>query len=106
MLDAGYVDAFRTLQPDDGPHVADRDPHVRLDYLFVPVAVCRSRGRVRCGAPSAGRGRLDHYPVVSDITIDGGLETPRRAPSFRRSIEETQEVMRYSDRDHHQIGYR
>ena len=37
VLDAGYVDAFRSLQPDlVGYTFPTWDPHVRLDYLFVP----------------------------------------------------------------------
>ena len=37
MLDAGYGDGFRTLRPDDrGYTFPTWDPHVRLDYVFVP----------------------------------------------------------------------
>jgi exonuclease III len=35
MLDAGYVDGYRTLHPDDkGYTFPTWDPHVRLDYVF------------------------------------------------------------------------
>ena len=37
VLDAGYADAFRHLHPNlVGSTFPPRDPHVRLDYLFVP----------------------------------------------------------------------
>lgn len=37
MLDAGYLDVYRTLYPDDkGYTFPTWDPHVRLDYAFVP----------------------------------------------------------------------
>lgn len=37
VLDAGYVDVFRRLHPDAvGNTFPTWDPHVRLDYLFVP----------------------------------------------------------------------
>jgi len=37
MLDAGYADGFRTLHPDvKGYTFPTWDPHVRLDYVFVP----------------------------------------------------------------------
>jgi len=39
MLDAGYGDGYRTLHPDDkGYTFPTWDPHVRLDYVFVPKA--------------------------------------------------------------------
>jgi endonuclease/exonuclease/phosphatase family metal-dependent hydrolase len=39
MLDASYLDAYRTVHTDDpGYTFPVRDPHVRLDYVFVPAA--------------------------------------------------------------------
>jgi endonuclease/exonuclease/phosphatase family metal-dependent hydrolase len=39
VLDAGYVDAFRLRHPDQsGATMPAGDPHVRLDYAFVPDA--------------------------------------------------------------------
>ena len=39
VLDAGYGDGFRMLHPDDkGYTFPTWDPHVRLDYVFVPRA--------------------------------------------------------------------
>ena len=37
IKDAGYVDGYRTLHPDDkGYTFPVWDPHLRLDYMFVP----------------------------------------------------------------------
>jgi len=47
MIDEGYTDAFRLLHPrDNGYTFPTWDPHVRLDYVFMPkryeerIAVC------------------------------------------------------------------
>ncbi len=36
MLEAGYVDGYRKFHGDEGHTFTARDPHVRLDYAFVP----------------------------------------------------------------------
>jgi hypothetical protein len=37
VLDAGYADGFRLRHPESGGHTFPTwDPHVRLDYAFVP----------------------------------------------------------------------
>jgi endonuclease/exonuclease/phosphatase family metal-dependent hydrolase len=68
VLDAGYVDAFRLKHPEeDGFTMPSSDPHVRLDYAFVPAAY--TDAVVSCDvvthpdAPAAS----DHLPVVLDI---------------------------------------
>jgi len=69
VLDAGYRDAFRHLQPDlVGLTFPTWGPHVRLDYLFVPE---RFLDRVaRCQVVTEGKVReaSDHYPLVSELT--------------------------------------
>ena len=68
VLENGYVDAFRALHPEDpGLTVPTIDPHVRLDYLFVPVAF-RDR-LVACEVvrhPDAVTAS-DHFPVMADF---------------------------------------
>ena len=68
ILNAGYVDAFRKLHPDDrGLSFPVWDPHVRLDYVFAPAG---HAGRVlRCEVvqhASAARAS-DHFPLLSEI---------------------------------------
>ena len=68
VLDAGYVDAFRALQPDLIGHTFPTwDPHVRLDYLFVPQP-CRERVS-RCQVFSANEvcDASDHFPLIAEL---------------------------------------
>lgn len=71
VIDAGYVDAFKALHPaDPGMTLPTTDPHVRLDYVFVPKP---HAGRVlACDVVTdpAAVGASDHLPVVSDFQID------------------------------------
>lgn len=68
VLDAGYVDAYRLLHPDDaGFTMPARDPHVRLDYTFVPGAY---RDRIiNCDVVQHPEvtNASDHHPVVLDL---------------------------------------
>jgi endonuclease/exonuclease/phosphatase family metal-dependent hydrolase len=72
VLDAKYVDAYRLKHvADPGLTLPTRDPHVRLDYVFVPgahaerIAACEV---VR--HPDAVRAS-DHFPLVADFKLDG-----------------------------------
>lgn len=71
MLDAGYADAFRTLSPDSaGFTFPTWDPHVRLDYVFVPG---RTRDTIRrcevlTDAPRAAEAS-DHFPLLAELAI-------------------------------------
>jgi exodeoxyribonuclease III len=72
VLDAGYVDAFRLKHPTgQGPTLPTWNPHLRLDYVFVPQHFA---DRVlRCDVvqhPEAVRAS-DHFPVVADLKADG-----------------------------------
>jgi exodeoxyribonuclease-3 len=68
VLDAGYVDAFRALNPDLVGHTFPTwDPHVRLDYLFVPQPCA---GRVsQCQVFSANEvlEASDHFPLIAEL---------------------------------------
>ena len=68
VLDAGYVDAYRALAPDDaGVTFPTWDPHLRLDYVFVPETY-RSRlttCRVVREAPAAEAS--DHFPLLAEF---------------------------------------
>ena len=68
VLDAGYRDAFRHLHPDlVGSTFPTWDPHIRLDYLFVPDAFVQevTAGEVVDG--DAARAASDHLPLVGDL---------------------------------------
>jgi endonuclease/exonuclease/phosphatase family metal-dependent hydrolase len=69
-LDEGYIDAWRSLHPNDaGFTFPTWDPHVRLDYVFVParyadrVAVCE----VLFTPPELVREASDHAPILVEV---------------------------------------
>ena len=73
MLDAGYNDGYRMLHPEDeGYTFPTWDPHVRLDYVFVPHAfanrlvacdvICEPQQRVQAAS--------DHCPLVAELKMD------------------------------------
>lgn len=70
ILDAGYVDAFRATHPErPGFTFPTWDPHVRLDYLFVPS---RHRQQLRSceivDTPGV-RSASDHLPLLSVVDV-------------------------------------
>jgi exodeoxyribonuclease-3 len=70
VLDAGYVDVFRGAHPtDSGFTLPTTNPHIRLDYVFVPqseVTRIVSCDVVRHPAAVAAS---DHFPVVADFQV-------------------------------------
>lgn len=73
VLDASYVDGYRTLHPDEmGYTFPTWDPHVRLDYVFVP-ATFKDR-LLSCEVirePEALiKAATDHCPLVAELKID------------------------------------
>lgn len=68
VLDAGYVDVFRRLQPDVvGYTFPTWDPHVRLDYLFVPSPFADRVPRCDVVTGGAVREASDHHPLVAEL---------------------------------------
>ena len=70
MLDAGYADGFRTRHPDDrGYTFPTWDPHVRLDYVFVPKTfVSRlSKTEVITEPKDRVRAASDHCPLIAEL---------------------------------------
>ena len=70
MLDEGYVDAWRSLHPNGpGYTFPTWDPHVRLDYVFLPeryadrIAVCE----VFMTPPEVIRAASDHAPILVEV---------------------------------------
>ena len=67
MLDARYIDGYRTLHPDDkGFTFPTWAPHVRLDYLFLPapyvdrLKACEVVRTIPQAAPAS-----DHFPLLT-----------------------------------------
>jgi exodeoxyribonuclease-3 len=68
VLDAGYLDAFRLKHPNaPGYTVPAPDPHVRLDYAFVPAAYVDKVLTCDIVTHPDTATASDHLPVVVDI---------------------------------------
>lgn len=69
VLDAGYVDAFRALQPElVGYTFPTWDPHVRLDYLFVPKPCLDRVSRCQVFSANEVLAASDHFPLIAELT--------------------------------------
>lgn len=71
MLDAGYVDGYRSINPlEKGFTFPTWNPHVRLDYIFLPARFgdrlkgCQVRDESLSVAPAS-----DHFPLLADFEI-------------------------------------
>jgi exodeoxyribonuclease III len=71
VLDAGYFDAYRTLHPDrPGLTMPSWNPHVRLDYVFVPRGFAdRMLSCEVVDHPESSKAS-DHLPVVAELQVE------------------------------------
>ena len=72
VLDAGYMDGFRTLHEDErGYTFPTWDPHVRLDYVFVPKTF--SEKLITCDVvlepAEVIKAASDHCPLLAQLDI-------------------------------------
>lgn len=70
VFDQGYVDAWRLKHPQgSGFTFPTTDPHVRLDYVFVPEAFAARV--VRCEIVQDGRAAAasDHFPLLAELDV-------------------------------------
>lgn len=71
MRDSGYVDGYRHLHPaDKGYTFPVWDPHLRLDYVFLPQQF--SERLIQCEVISRGIASKasDHFPLLSHLDFD------------------------------------
>jgi exodeoxyribonuclease III len=69
MLDAGYRDGYRSLHTDTGLTFPVWDPHVRLDYIFLPASHIEKL--TACSVITDQPNILeasDHFPLLSEIS--------------------------------------
>lgn len=71
LLKAGYADGYRIFHPHDkGYTFPTWDPHVRLDYLFVPEPFAdRLKACDIVNTPPLVREASDHFPLLAQIDI-------------------------------------
>ena len=68
VLDAQYVDAFRSRDADDsGLTFPTWAPHVRLDYVFVPVAFAARVPVCRVVRDDPSVKASDHFPLLAEL---------------------------------------
>lgn len=68
MLDAGFLDGFRLLHPDDAGHTFPTwRPHVRLDFVFVPGSLARQLSRCEVIQTDGIAKASDHFPLVAEL---------------------------------------
>lgn len=68
MLDAGYADSYRKFHKDDGYTFPVWNPHVRLDYLFIPKQFETRVTKCDVVTNVAGvREASDHFPLLSEL---------------------------------------
>ncbi len=71
MLTANYRDGYRTLHPDDkGYSFPTWDPHLRLDYVFVPNSFApRLQSCQVITQPADVAQASDHFPLLAQLDI-------------------------------------
>jgi endonuclease/exonuclease/phosphatase family metal-dependent hydrolase len=72
LLDAGYSDGYRMLHAEEpGSTFPTWDPHLRLDYIFVPRVFAERL--VSCAVITEPQDRIraasDHYPLVAELRL-------------------------------------
>lgn len=70
MLEAGYVDAFRLVEPDGrGYTFPTWDPHLRLDYAFMRARDATRLRSCRVMRPDEAARASDHLPLQMSIDV-------------------------------------
>jgi endonuclease/exonuclease/phosphatase family metal-dependent hydrolase len=71
MLDANYADGFRLVHPDvKGYTFPTWDPHLRLDYIFVPKPFAdRLLTSEVINSPAEVADASDHFPLLAQLEI-------------------------------------
>lgn len=70
MRDSGYVDGYRNLHPaDKGYTFPVWDPHLRLDYVFLPSG--SSERLIHCEViqPGLATSASDHFPLLAHLDL-------------------------------------
>jgi exodeoxyribonuclease-3 len=69
VLSAGYIDGFRRLHPTDaGYTLPTPEPHVRLDYAFVPGGFVQQVSECAVMRTPEVAAASDHFPLMLDVS--------------------------------------
>jgi endonuclease/exonuclease/phosphatase family metal-dependent hydrolase len=87
ILDAGYVDAYRLLHTGvPGFTFPTWDPHVRLDYLFLPARYVPQLRSVEIMDVPGARDASDHLPLLSVVDIPDAATEPVAGAALVRDL--------------------
>ena len=77
VLDTGYVDAYRSTHPNvPGFTFPTWDPHVRLDYLFLPARDVSRLKSCDVADVAGARDASDHLPLLSVVDVPEKQKEP------------------------------
>jgi exodeoxyribonuclease-3 len=70
LLASGYTDAFRSLHHDAPGHTFPTwDPHLRLDYAFLPMPYADKLLDCQVVTNAAALSASDHFPLLTELDI-------------------------------------
>jgi exodeoxyribonuclease-3 len=70
VLDAGYTDGYRRLHPESAGHTFPTwDPHVRLDYVFLPTPYAAWLTSCEIVKEEGTPGASDHFPLLAELDV-------------------------------------
>jgi exodeoxyribonuclease-3 len=68
MRDSGYIDGYRLLHPaEKGYTFPVWDPHLRLDYVFIPTQFADKLIRCEVVNQTEAVGASDHFPLFAEL---------------------------------------
>lgn len=71
MLDDGYIDGFRAFHPQQSGYTFPTlDPHVRFDYVFVPVSFIKQLTDIQVIESSPAIAASDHFPLLAQLKFN------------------------------------
>jgi endonuclease/exonuclease/phosphatase family metal-dependent hydrolase len=80
MLDAQYVDGFRRLHPErEGFTFPTWDPHLRLDYVFVPAGYADRLSACEVVVEPPAPAASDHFPLLAHLELRATAPSPSPA---------------------------
>jgi exodeoxyribonuclease-3 len=69
MIDAGYLDGYRLLHQEKGYTFPVWDPHLRLDYIFLPGHSADRIKSCEVIAAPAALSASDHFPLLAQVDL-------------------------------------